>query len=53
MNKEQFERELQRGAAFAIASRLLKHKLITPEEYHKLTDVLDQELRSMHNPFPV
>lgn len=53
MNKEQFERELQCGAAFAIASHLLKRKLITQEEYRMLTEVLDQELRSKHNSFPV
>ena len=45
MDKAQFEREKQCGAAFAIASRLLKSGLITQEEYHMLTEVILKNYR--------
>lgn len=50
MDHTQFEREKERGAAFAIASRLLRSGLITEDEYRKLTVVLDQKYRPMVNP---
>ncbi len=40
MDRTQFEREKERGAAFAIASRLLHRGLITEEEHQKLTVAL-------------
>lgn len=45
MDKAQFEQGLQCGAAFAIASRLLKSELITKEEYHMLTEVILNKYR--------
>lgn len=45
MDKAQFEREKQRGAAFAIASRLFLRKLITEDEYRKISDLLIQKYR--------
>jgi len=45
MDKAQFEREKECGAAFAIASRLLRRELITPDEHRKLTAVLIQKYR--------
>ena len=45
MDKAQFEREKECGAAFAIASRLLRRELITQDEHRKLTAVLIQKYR--------
>lgn len=45
MDKAQFEREKERGAAIAIARQMLRRKLITPEEYQKLAAVLAQKHR--------
>lgn len=45
MDRAQFEQEKERGAAFAIASRLLNRGLITEEEHQKLTVVLNQKYR--------
>lgn len=45
MDNAQFEREKQRGAAFAIASRLFLRKLITEDEYRKISAVLIQKYR--------
>lgn len=50
MDKAQFEREKQYGAAFAIASRLLKSGLITNEEYRMLTEVILKKYRPMVSP---
>lgn len=47
MDYAQFEREKERGAAFAIASRLLHRGLITEDESQKLTVVLNQKYRPM------
>lgn len=49
MDKAQFEQEKQYGAAFAIASRLLKNRLITQEEHQKLMQALAQEWRPKQN----
>lgn len=46
MDKVPFEREKQYGAASAIAKQLLRHKLITPEEYQKITMALTEKYRS-------
>ena len=43
MDKVQFKREKERGAAIAIARQMLRRELITPEEYRKLTQVLTRE----------
>ena len=40
MDKAQFEREKERGAMIAIARQMLRRKLITQEEYRKLTQAL-------------
>lgn len=45
MDKAQFEREKECGAAFAIASRLLRRELITQDEHRKLAAVLIQKYR--------
>ena len=50
MDCAQFEREKERGAAFAIASRLLRRGLITEDEHRKLTAVLGQKYRPMVSP---
>lgn len=50
MDRAQFEREKERGAAFAIASRLLNRGLITEDERQKLTMVLDQKYRPAISP---
>ena len=50
MDRTQFEREKERGAAFAIASRLLNRGLITEDEYQKLTMALDQKYRPTVSP---
>ena len=50
MDKAQFEREKKCGAAFAIASRLLKSGLITQEEYHMLTEVILKNYRPAVSP---
>lgn len=53
MDKAQFERAKEYGAAIAIARQMLRRKLITPEEYQKLTQVLAQEQRPSENRSPV
>lgn len=45
MDNAQFEREKQCGAAFAIASRLFLRRLITEDEYRKISAVLIQKYR--------
>lgn len=45
MDKAQFEREKERGAVIAIARQMLRRKLITQEEYWKLSQALAQEQR--------
>lgn len=50
MDRAQFEQEKERGAAFAIASRLPNHGLITEAEYQKLTMALDQKYRPAVSP---
>lgn len=45
MDKVQFEREKQYGAAAAIAKQLLRRKLITPEEHQKITMALTEKYR--------
>lgn len=45
MDKAQFEREKECGAAFAIARQLLRRELITQDEHRKLTAVLIQKYR--------
>lgn len=45
MDKVQFEREKQYGAAAAIGKQLLRRKLITPEEYQKITTILTEKYR--------
>ena len=46
IDKVPFEREKQYGAAAAIAKQLLRRKLITPEEYQKITMALTEKYRS-------
>lgn len=53
MDKAQFEREKERGAAIAIARQMLRRKLITQEEYQKLSQVLTQEQYPQANLTPV
>lgn len=53
MDKAQFEREKEYGAAIAVARQMLRRKLITPEEYQKLTQVLAQEHCPAANRSPV
>lgn len=53
MDKAQFEREKECGAVIAIARQMLRRKLITSEEYQKLTQALTQEQRSTSNPSSV
>lgn len=53
MDKAQFEREKERGAVIAIARQMLRRKLITQEEYRKLTQVLAQEQRPASDLSPV
>lgn len=53
MDKAQFEREKERGAVIAIARQMLRRKLITQEEYRKLTQALAQEQRPASDPSPV
>lgn len=43
MDKAQFEREKQYGAAVAIAKHLLRCELISAQEYRELTAVLAQK----------
>lgn len=50
MDRTQFEREKERGAAFAIASRLLHRGLITEEENQKLTVALTSKYRQTVSP---
>lgn len=50
MDRAQFEREKERGVAFAIASRLLHRGLITEDEHRKLTAVLLQKYRPTVSP---
>lgn len=45
MDKAQFQRELECGAAFAIASRFLRRGLITQDEHRTLTAVLSEKYR--------
>lgn len=45
MDKAQFKREKECGAAFAIANRLLRRELITQDEHRKVTAVLIQKYR--------
>ncbi len=45
MDKAQFEREMERGAALAIASRLLRRELITTDEHRTLTAALTEKYR--------
>ena len=52
MDEAQFEREKQYGAAAAIAKQLLHRKLITQEEYQKLTAALTQKYRPAVNSSP-
>ena len=52
MDKAQFEREKKCGATVAIAKQLHHRKLITLEEYQKLTTVLTQKHRPMVRSFP-
>lgn len=47
MDKTQFERNIEYGAAIAIAKRLLHRKLITLDEYQKLTDTIKQKYQIM------
>lgn len=49
MDKIQFEREKQYGAIAAIAKQLLCRKMITPEEYQKITVVLTKKYRPTVN----
>lgn len=53
MDKAQFEREKEYGAVIAIARQMLRRKLITPEEYQKLTQVLTQKQCPSANRSPV
>lgn len=52
MDKVQFEREKQYVAVAAIAKQLLRRKLITPEEYQKITVVLAEKYRPAVDPPP-
>lgn len=40
MNQQQFQRELEYGAAMSIATSMLRRRLITPNEFSKLRAVL-------------
>lgn len=40
MNKQQFQRELDYGAAVSIATSMLRRRLITPNEFRRLKAVL-------------
>lgn len=53
MDKAQFEREKECGAVIAMARQILRRKLITPEEYQKLSQVLAQEQRPSASCSPV
>ncbi len=53
MDKAQFEREKERGAMIAIARQMLRRKLITQEEYRKLTQALAQGIYPKTNRSPV
>ena len=53
MDKAQFDREKERGAAISIARHMLRRKLITQEEYQKLSKVLTQEQYPQANLTPV
>ncbi len=44
MDKAQFEREMECGAALAIASRLLRRELITTVEHRTLTAALTRKI---------
>ena len=50
MDRTQFEREKERGAALAIASRLLHRGLITEGEHQKLTAALTSKYRQTVSP---
>lgn len=50
MDYAQFKQEKERGAAFAIASRLLRRGLITEVEYQKLTVTLHLKYRPTISP---
>lgn len=45
MNKQQFQRELDYGAAISIATSLFRRRLITPTEFNKLKAVLIKKYR--------
>lgn len=45
MNKQQFQRELDYGAAISIATSMLRRQLITPNEFRKLRAVLLKKYR--------
>jgi hypothetical protein len=45
MNKQQFRRELEYGAAVSIATSMLRRHLITPNEFHKLRAALIKKYR--------
>lgn len=45
MNKQQFQRELDYGAAVSIATSMLRRRLITPNEFRKLRAVLIKKHR--------
>ena len=40
MNKQQFQRELDYGAAVSIATSMLRRRLITPNEFRRLKAAL-------------
>lgn len=45
MNKQQFQRELEYGAAVSIATSMLRRQLITQNEFCKLKSVLIKKYR--------
>jgi hypothetical protein len=45
MNKQQFQRELEYGAAVSIATSMLRRHLITTNEFRKLKAVLIKKHR--------
>ncbi len=45
MNKDQFRREKEYGAAAAIAGALFRQSLITEKEYRKIKAVLTEKYR--------
>ncbi|MFT9117088.1 MAG: SHOCT domain-containing protein [Sporolactobacillus sp.] len=50
MNKQQFQRELDYGAAVSIATSMLRRRLITPTEFHKLKAALIKKYRPVIGP---